>query len=122
MPFTLDLLQSLTILDITCDITIGDCFYLLLHCKKVTTFTLKTIVKGKVNKSDASGIESVFAADPEPYIAPLLHPFNFSSLRGIDFNLSYDHSESFQAIEKSIPWHKLTKVHLRGRIQSDNFG
>ncbi|KAG5644116.1 hypothetical protein DXG03_009135 [Asterophora parasitica] len=135
MPFTPDLLQSLTILNITCDITIDDCFYLLLHCKKITTFTLQTIVQRKINNADVSGIEPVFGRDlsgaqdqeielshlrsltlaSAQDIAPLFRPFKFTSLRAIDFNLSYD--GSLKDIKESIPWAELKRVHLGGRVR-----
>ncbi|KAG5641326.1 hypothetical protein DXG03_005483 [Asterophora parasitica] len=139
MPFTPALLKSLTTLDITCEITINDCFYLLLHCKKVTTFTLQTIVERKVDSSDASGIESVFGTElslaevksiershlrsltlaSSQDIAPLLQPFKFPSLHEVDFNLSY--KNALEAIKESLLWAQFTKVDLQGMMEGVDF-
>ncbi|KAG5639928.1 hypothetical protein DXG03_002329 [Asterophora parasitica] len=147
LPFTPALLGSrqLTTLDITCDITIDDCYHLLLHCEYVTNFSLQTIVKTKVAKmkgdyasemkGDTSGIESVFCTDLSNAqdqerelshlrsltlasvhdIAPLFRPFKFTSLREVAFSLSY--KNALDTIKESVPWTRLTKVHLRGVIQ-----
>ncbi|KAG6835682.1 hypothetical protein H0H93_015776 [Arthromyces matolae] len=108
LPFTPSFLDSLTSIDLTCNLALLDCSYILFYARNVKDFTLRKIRRDLASDSvfgfslPTYGIQrpclESLTLESEDDIAPLLEPFHFTSLRSVTFNLQYPRVSSLHGL------------------------
>ncbi|KAG6827167.1 hypothetical protein H0H87_005381 [Tephrocybe sp. NHM501043] len=109
LPFTPSFVQLLTNLDLTCNLALRDCTYILSHGTSLKKVIFDRIYKGFSDEpilpfepsgvcADRPCLESLTLTSDDD-IGPLMEPFRFTSLHHITFHLSYPTMSTFYHLD-----------------------
>ncbi|KAG6818606.1 hypothetical protein H0H93_003491 [Arthromyces matolae] len=119
LPFTPNLLRTLTVLDIQCDVSLQDCCHMLYYGESLVEFTLRIIQRSLASENILDFVSPPGCVTrPLEYlclvsdddITPLLSLFHFPFLQQIHFTLGHP---TFSTFSDWTIWKTLKRVFLK---------